>query len=93
MALVPTLIVRPFEFFAGIQYAFGLGISYLPSSVTTVQTASNLSAMGVQGGLGYRINVGYLTDLSIRLRYELSLQQTPFVLQAVGLLLAIEFEG
>ncbi len=92
VAVIPTLLVHPFEFFAGLQYAFGLGLSYAPPGVN-INGAGDLSSLGVQGGVGYRFNIGYNTDLSLRLRYELSFQQTPFVLQAIGLLIAIEFQG
>jgi len=92
VAVIPTLIVQPFEFFAGLQYAFGLGLNYTPANVT-IKSASDLSSLGVQGGFGYRFDIGYLTNLSIRLRYELAFQQTPFLMQAVGLLFALEFQG
>ena len=85
-----------FFVFGGFQYSFGLGFDntegVTPSDKIT--TASDVSGIWGQGGLGYRFSAGDFSFLSIRLRYQGALATSTEVgFHAFGGQLVWEIEG
>jgi hypothetical protein len=90
--VVPTYYLGSFEGFLGLGYSFGLGVNQIPSQIQLV-SARDLSTLSGQGGVGYHFSIGYQSDLLVRLRYQALFARSPFVFQAVCLIVALEFQG
>jgi hypothetical protein len=94
IAVIPTLVADPFEFFAGVQYSLGIGINSLPLPAgVAITSPSQLSSVWALGGVGYRIPLGYYSQLAFRLKYSMSFIQNPFAFQTITACVALEFRG
>jgi hypothetical protein len=92
IGIVPALRTGDFEFFAGLTYQFGLGLGFVPTGIT-LNSASDLSSLGIEAGAGYRLKLSNETYLGLRLRYQTNFQRSPFAFNNIGFVVALEFEG
>lgn len=91
--LVPAYRFSNFEIFGGITYSLGIGIGYVPPSISLPDGATDMSSIGGELGVGYRMALNTDFFLAIRGRFLMNFLRTPFAVQSAGLLLALEFQG
>jgi len=93
LGVEPLYLITPYlEVFAGLSYAFGLGLADIPPTVQ-VAGAGDLSSFWVHIGGGYRVKVTPEMDMAFRLNYRVSFLRSPFLFQLITLLAVIEFRG
>ncbi len=86
--------LSPIEFFGKLSYSLGVSVSSLPGTLNNSFTSvSDLSALWIGAGVGYRFTVSDLLKITTRLSYNLSFLQSPFTFQTIGLLFFIDLQG
>ena len=91
-------VITSFELFGGLQYSFGMSIGGDHQGVPVLNPDNlpspfDLSSIYGVGGIGYRMKVGEMTNLILRVRYAISFLLTPIAVQQIGLYLYLEIGG
>ena len=87
-----SYFLDPFELFAGLKYALGIGLSDLPSSIK-LDRASDLSSLYLIAGAGYEFVYDNVTSFGARAQYDFSLSGSPMGFQILWLRAYIQFRG
>lgn len=87
-----SYFIDDFEVFAGASYAYGISVGDLPKQILN-NTAPDFSSLFFAGGVGYKINLGEVTDLVLRVRYNVSFMRDPLATQTIQAIGYLEFRG
>ncbi len=87
-----SYLLEQFELFGGLSYGMGISVSDIDPKIK-IAGPQDFSSVFFNVGAGYIFPLSDITNLAVRLRYDVSFNRAPVGFQSVSGMIYLEFRG